>query len=343
MNEQPQNQSNPGPTTQLQGQPPPVQPPLSETEPTNPWGVLWRFLKEFFANKKFRATVLRSVFVLAFGLAIIFFVVVVPGYFTMRHYGYDFQSSFPFLKYSVEGMQTGALVDTIQAGINRNKDFALESVTELVRITDVTNAIGGKINTNRLVSIRIVYNLRALKDISSKEQTTFGEVYTSPFCQELRYWPGTDVECSRSGGGMYGANHYFTNQFVKYDVFFNVRKGDLHTIITGADEVLQLPMPDRRYRDIVLGGYEDVALYPNDDDVISELTIVVESDTVHLDPIRPMRFGLGESAPVEDGEMKFGLSGDPNDKLHPITRVISARWRKVVPGEKVALKYDWND
>ena len=271
---------------------------------------------------------------------------------TVRYYGYDLQSSFPFLTRSVEGMQKGILKDAIQEGIKRQADYVMESVTYMVRITDVTNIVTDTngmtcMATNRLINSRIVYVLRALKDISANENTTFAEIYSSPYATELRYWPGSDLEKSRTGGGTvaFDPYHYYSNQFVKYNVFFNAQMGDTHTIVTGADETLALPFPDQRVsRDVLLRKNEDVVLYPNDDDVIGELTIIIESDTTHFVPMHPLRFNAGaKSAPVDDGQVTMSESGDPADKSHPSTSVISARWRMVMPGEKVGLQFRWGE
>jgi len=317
----------------------------NESPEVNPPTTPWEFLFLFLTDKRFKRQVIVLIAVLVLlapiGLA---------AYATLRYFGYDVQPSFPFLKRSIEAMQEGVLKKTIYEGIKQQKNYAMESVTYMVRITDITNTItstnGPKTVTHRLVNSRVVYVLRALRDISANENTTFAEIYTSPFAKELDYWPGSDLEKGRTGGGTYvSPERYYTNQFVKYNVYFNVKRGDLHTVVTGSDEVFDLPLPDQRIsRDVRLRQDEDIVVYPNDDDVIGELNIIVESDTTRLMPVQSLRFGVGaKSAPVEDGQIRMNESGDPADKSHPSTVVITGRWQSIPPGVRLGLLFRWNE
>jgi len=227
------------------------------------------------------------------------------------------------------------LKQCMQEAARRDKDYLLESVTMFIRLDTTTNADGTK---NLIEDARIAYTIHALKDISFNA-ATFKEEYTSRLVVPGR-WYGTDTEQQKTSNA--------------YDVKFNLKQGDVITVVTGAHyDGVRLPLAGSRksFNDLVtLGPNDETWTYPNGEptagDVICTFTEIIESPTLHLRPadsesaIRLTPQGGGKTASPKSltttaAHTTTVTEPGPRDS-------ISARWNNVMPGEEVGIHFAWS-
>src|SRR5258708_256562 len=110
--------------------------------------------------------------------------------------------------------------------------------------------------------VRITYNLLALKDVRMDDRL-FKEQFGSPAGAQIQHRFGSQWEEAAQNGG-YSSPYY---------VHFEMNKGDIRSIVTGAKFVYPKPF--------ALGA-TDTWEYPNDADVICDLVILIESDSYAL-------------------------------------------------------------
>lgn len=245
----------------------------------------------------------------------------------LQSVGYRVQLTTPYIIPSVESTQRGELEAAITEGLKKQKPYIIESLTMLIRIDDQP-ASGGK-PASRHMSERIVYTLRPLTDIAAATMETFREHYDHVEAENVRRWPGTEREIESEPA------EKKPRVYRRYEVQFDATKGTTHTLVTGAESEFVLPMSPRSTHGLELKAEEDAGFYSNvDDDIICELTIIVESTGVELMPITARKRTAGTS----------GLTGTSEvapARQAPRGSVISHKWTGIRPGDKVALVFSW--
>jgi hypothetical protein len=221
----------------------------------------------------------------------------------------------------------------MEEAAKRKKDYLLESITMLIRLDEKVNPDGSK---SLQEDARIVYTVRALKDISF-DASTFTEQYTSRISLPNR-WYGSDVEEQKTDGS--------------YDVKFALKEGEVISIVTGAHYTGKpVPLPPRKsFGDRVsLGSYDETWTYPNGEptagDVICTLTIVIESPTLRLRPfdnasairLTPKQAGKGTA----DNTLTTRRVHSSAEGATAEQSSLSTRWNNVLPGEEVGIHFAW--
>jgi hypothetical protein len=207
----------------------------------------------------------------------------------------------------------------------RDRPYVIEALTMLVQVEHepLTQA------TRRRHFNRIIYTLRPLKDLEEGHRF-FKEVYASSYDldQEFEHWFGSEREEPHGTG-------------TEYDVLFQADRGDVRTVVTGSNYAYALPLQNDRVQmaRFRLPGTEDMVIYNNDQDVICELNIVVESRSLNLRPVGRAAKKLshtGDDTP-KDAELH------PREPSHTDLESISARWTNVMPDEEVGIHFTWRE
>ena len=178
----------------------------------------------------------------------------------------------------------------------------------------------------RTMDVRIVYTLLPNRKISSDENL-FEEEYIDEYAKSSTHWYGPNNESIHGDGRVY---------FVNFDAApFEVR-----TISTGCRFGYELPLrTDRKAfgRTMSVPSSQDFFIYPNKIDFISELTIIISSETLDLTPD-------GQSARVTD---QFGIVHYKEPRINPAsgildgaTRSISAQWENIKPNEEAGIVFN---
>lgn len=178
-----------------------------------------------------------------------------------------------------------------------------------------------------LAQERINYTVVALRDIFENENV-FVEDYSTSYASKIKRWFGTEQEQSIS---MSNPNQYY--------VVFECKKGETKTIITGADYYYKYPLQDKRssdFRNIVLGTEEDLWIYPNKDDVIGDLTIIIESASLKLIPFEKGAMQNIGNTKTNDKDIKHHYSQSDSRNT---SNTISASWSKILPDQIFGLRF----
>jgi hypothetical protein len=218
---------------------------------------------------------------------------------------------------------SAALSSLIAEARRNGKPYVLQSVVNLVRIED-TQDNSGQI---RNMSVRSMYVVRPLRDISAEEDV-FSEQFTSSITNvPPQHWFGSQKEVFNTVNGNL------------YSVEFQANEDDTYTIVTGANYQYRLPLPSNRPVPAeirTLQGNEDSWMYPNSEDYIGEIVIVIESPTTHLRPLERSKVRITNRQPNLDDPFLNERAGAQNGQ-----RSLSARWTTVRPNEKVGILYSW--
>lgn len=220
----------------------------------------------------------------------------------------------PTSSVTVERAATLGLEKRITYGRSLNRPYVLDDVTVLIRLKD----IGRGANRERQVNWRIVYTVRALQAISRNDKL-FKERYSTDSARIMR-WFGTEREIKATDDA--------------YNVMMDIPAGETRTIVTGATFVYSLPLQNDRPafgQSILLTQDQEFFSYPNEEDVIGELTILIESDDVMFSPVgQSAKRSRADGSIAPDEEYRFN---DGN------SRSLSAHWKNVMPKEEVGLHY----
>jgi hypothetical protein len=208
-----------------------------------------------------------------------------------------------------------AIGKLIDEGRRLNKPYILQAVTVLIRMSDVTN----ETRKERQVNWRIVYSIHALQPIKPTDRL-FKESYSSAYAN-VRRWFGSEREIQATDSA--------------YNVMLDIPEGESRTIVTGATFIYDLPLsPDRPGfgQTILLAPDQEFFSYPTGDDLIGELTMLIESDTVKFSPVgEATRHSLPNGTFVPNEEFRFDVGLG--------RRVLSAHWRGLMPNEEVGLHF----
>jgi hypothetical protein len=211
-------------------------------------------------------------------------------------------------------------------GTDLKKRYVIKSVIQAYNFE-----LFGEHKDSLLVRERIIYDLIALRDIS-KAEDVFKEGYSSNVAKNVLRWFGNDREESLHMGNQHS-----------YYVHFDCKRGDSHTIITGADFYYFLPLADSRYtpfRDTRLAANEDLWIYPNEEDVIGKLTMIISSDDIKFKSISnsALHTTIRDGAKLNDDKDAF-YNFDENQINS--NNSVSYTWSRILPDEQFALKIKW--
>lgn len=213
----------------------------------------------------------------------------------------------------VAGAAPGGLKALIAAGRERKKPYVLDDVTVLIRVKDVKNGAGWE----RHVEWTINYKVHALQPIKGTDKL-FKERYLVSGARTMR-WFGSEKEIDTTDGG--------------YHVMFNLAEGAARTITTRATNVFDLPLEDKRVafgQRLKLDPDELFLSYENDEDVIGQLSIIIDSDTLDISPVgQAAKRSKLDGSVTPDEECRLQSAGEQ--------RTLSARWEHLMPNEEVGI------
>jgi hypothetical protein len=211
----------------------------------------------------------------------------------------------------------GPLGSCIESARARARPYVLASVAQYVRVTIDKGPDGAPATIN---DVRIAYLVLPLHDIH-KNDGLFTETYGSKKMPPYR-WHGSEEEQGNVESG-------------SFRVLFGAKEFEARTIVTGARTITPAEMEGQTYFNdkIAMKKGEDAWTYDNTEDVICNLTIVVDSPTLLLEPVG----GGGLKVAGGDPEPSVVSTHGANEQYGPNT--LSARWSDVLPGEIVGIHF----
>lgn len=234
-----------------------------------------------------------------------------------------------WLRASKEGVALGPptkLERCIQKARDLNRPYVIESATNIWHISDRPGTTKTpdtpETPSSRSLSLRSIYTIRAIESFGPKDKLF--EDWSGYDNAHFLHWHAPDPISARS------------NDAQRYFVEVGADRGEQRTIITGAEYDYSLPRKDNRAgcnNTTTLQGREEALRYPNDIDVICELTIVIESNTTPL-------HSLGGALVRES----YPHRRDPIHRTEGSVRQHSLSLHLdeiLVPGDDVCLKYSW--
>jgi hypothetical protein len=183
----------------------------------------------------------------------------------------------------------------------------------------------------REARVRTVYVLMPLADITLNDPVFTEEYHSMTSGVRIVHMPGTETQAMKEDNP----------QEKKFGVKFEATAGVPRTLVTGAKYLFHMPLADHRsvhaFRD--LSSSEDAWCYPNDSDIIRELTIIVESDDFRIWPCDT--HGSLREGQVR-GQVEFGDATEHVGEGVPRSGwTVSHRWTNVGPNELVGVCYQW--
>lgn len=220
--------------------------------------------------------------------------------------------------------QSAELKQCFAKGRELKRPYVIEAIAYLIEYdTDVENN-RPVIRDNR----RLIYTIRALRKINLDEEL---------FAEEIdSHIQGHTV--ARSYGNEDEAPGHDPNLKGTFNVKFAMNEGDVRNIVTGANFTLPLPLPTRSEfsAQLMVTPNQNFEGYGNQEDVICELDIVIESRTLPIVPVGDAAKRYFENTlRGEKARLNYDIAGDP------LPRTISARWKNVMQGERVGIHYAW--
>lgn len=225
-----------------------------------------------------------------------------------------------WIRLSPEGISAGPptrLERCLQSARAIQRPYAIESVVIIWSLTDTSD--------RRRLSVRTVYTLRALRSFSAGDAGLFKEQYGHDKATFI-HWYGPEEERFQSTEGR------------AYTIEFDGQQGEQRTVVTGAELEYVLPLPPDRPgfgNRVRLKSNEEFWRYPNDQDVICELTMIIQSDTT---PITPVGIGgaFARGSEVTPKAAASRMTGETRQHS------LSARWdQTLLPGDEVGIHFTW--
>lgn len=203
----------------------------------------------------------------------------------------------------------------VEKGEELKKTYVIESITVLIKYEDETrNGV-----PKRVARWNTVYTIRALRDIT-KEEVLFQEEYSSRYTIPIPE-PGSEKEVKVTNNA--------------YNVELEMAAGESRTITTAATSLYDLPLQNGRLafnEQIELGMNQDFFSYPNKEDVIGEIVMRIESESLLLEQV-----GEGARRSASEGEKRLAKAAHAVQKAGK--SVLSARWLNVMPNQEVGLYF----
>lgn len=219
-------------------------------------------------------------------------------------------------------LQSSTLRQCLADARELKRPYAIEAITYWIQIEkDTLNGNPAQRQTHR-----IFYTLRSLQEIAAGKDLFVEEIHSHDPHAVFEHWYGTEDE------------NFHDDKKSAFQVLFNMDKDDVRTVVTGANFVLPLPFANRKELDhhLPIFANQDFQGYPNKEDAICELNVVIESKSL---PIRPEGNAAKSYFQSNLKDAKANLRYDENAGNG--VRTISARWRNVKIGETVGIYYSW--
>lgn len=204
--------------------------------------------------------------------------------------------------------------------------YVLESVTMIVSLDPAIRDA----HATAKIPTRFVYTLFALEDLGPGDFT------------EGVHGTGAVARLAGSNEGQ-GVSQEVENQpaMKSWVVPLVARKGQRVTVTTGVvyiEDTSRFTTPNRRHHQFSLAANQDAFCYPNQEDVIGELRIMVEAPFGLTRP-GAEDSGLHTADPLSDS---WGMPDSYATDSEGIHRdVLSARWTNVVPGQVAGVRVTW--
>lgn len=188
--------------------------------------------------------------------------------------------------------------------------------------------------TRRVVTSERHYHLLALSPLHGNEdffRDYWETAMTGAVAPSITVLPGTHLQVAHGRSNIF---EVYLSPTRSSEVA--LAPGDWTSIWTGARYEYRLPLSGARScnaRGRTLGASEDCWSYPNDEDVICELTILITSRSLSLRvPESGGALTRRDNNTVENVATRFDYDGGS---------ALVYRWRRVIPGTEVALAFSW--
>lgn len=221
-----------------------------------------------------------------------------------------------------------SLPELAQLGKKYGRRYVLEAVTMTWRLDFAAGA-----SQPKSADVRTVYTIFALEDLSPEKGSDFAEQYhTGVPGARVVYLQGSEQEKETERAV----------QNKQWSVLFSLKKGQRRTIVTGAKILYPAEMPGHgdSHGFGKLGAREQALYYPNLEDVIGELTILVQSESMTLQQPQYDDAGTWDEAWTKRDEAgpPTLTSSDSEGIRHS---VLTARWTKLVPKQNAGVRVRW--
>jgi hypothetical protein len=143
----------------------------------------------------------------------------------------------------------------------------------------------------------------------------------------IQHWPGSETE--------------YDTSYPTYGLELALGKGQTRTVVTGADFTYAItPTAQGRFAlgSIPLQQNQDSYSYSNEQDVVCELAILIESSS---EPIYPLQEQQSAVRVDDKGALSRSAVHFVSDEPPGKRSTISARWSKLMPNEKVGIIFRW--
>jgi hypothetical protein len=214
-------------------------------------------------------------------------------------------------------------------GLARQNDvqkYVIESATMIVTLDPaVQQQVAGELT----METRFIYTIFALQDLRRGDFT------------ESVHGTGGVARLAGSNEGQAESPDSENQRALKsWIVPVDLKKGQRTTIATGTVYLEKAPFAPRQHHQFQLTETQDAFCYPNSEDVIGQLTIMVQS-TLPLLPSVNGDAGLNTRRPAGTGD-DWGTPEFHNTDSEGIHRsVVAYRWANVVPGQVAGVRVSW--
>jgi hypothetical protein len=253
-------------------------------------------------------------------LALVLLLILCAGYLLMRFSGFD--PLWPLFPAWSQSLQSGNLKSSLDSSLAHHRPYVIESVTVLIDIEDLPE----QKPLQRRTSFRYVYTIRPLHKIAADDKS-FTESLHNHFGKNLEYFQGSNPQQALS---------LKTNE-VTFNVSLDADKGDVYTIVTGMRILEDMPLKERSLRGFHFAPNEYVAVYPNDEDYIGQVTLLLTSATTHLKVANDAAWRKADS----EANPQFSPAQLSQSASESYATTLCVRFSNVKPGEIVGLKYYW--
>lgn len=203
----------------------------------------------------------------------------------------------------------------------QSKPYAIVSIIQHILFEDIVEN-NAKF---RKAYYRNSYTIRALRDISFNENIFLEEYKSSVIPNPITLWAGSE----------YQKIHDVKPD--EYYVKFSAKRDEVKTLVTGADYKYRLPFAGSSnsascFSDLRLENDEWMVCYPNDQDFIDHLTMIVEAANINL-------------LQVANGSFRKDSVMATNNIIYRQYQnnkyTLVASWDQLKPGECIAMKFKW--
>jgi hypothetical protein len=209
----------------------------------------------------------------------------------------------------------------VKQAVKSSKKYAMLSVTLHIRLDDI---LKDSLNVRRAL-FRTHYTIKALEDINITDKV-FPEQYYSNVIP-IEQWAGSEKQDDEVIDGAF---------YVK----FAAKKNEIKSLTTGANYFYPTPLAKNNktcFGIISILDDEWVWCYPNSEDFIDNLSIIVESENVNIDLPDAALLRSDDSGNISTAD---GTCRKIKSKNECTTLV--ARWQNLNPNECAAFKIRWS-